>query len=259
MGELYSFGCNNCGQLGLGDVFSHINGPEKVEYCISGDGRAREPMPRIVDVAAGESHSLAVAEDGRIFTFGANLECQLGYETDRPIYGDERDRVSPGRAQKQGKGQMDTTPTPSASTSPMKGQPETDRRASVHQFANTLHEEGESKLADRGAYKLKYQPVPREIPRLGDPATGDGGFAPVQSDKTVMVDAQSRFSLAVTSQGRLYTWGSGHCCQLGNEDTEDEKTPFKVELKNRKCFWARCAGQFTMFLLGMFKCNNHDH
>jgi alpha-tubulin suppressor-like RCC1 family protein len=91
------------------------------------------------------------------------------------------------------------------------------------------------------------------VAREGDEITGDDGFAPHTVDPTVMVDAQSRFSIAVTSQGRLYTWGSGHCYQLGNEQMDDESTPFKVELKNRKCFWARCGGQFTMFLLGTMR------
>lgn len=55
----------------------------------------------------------------------------------------------------------------------------------------------------------------------------------------------------MTSLGKLYTWGSGHSYQLGNEEMEDEAEPYRVPLKTRKCFWARCGGQFTMFLLGM--------
>lgn len=75
------------------------------------------------------------------------------------------------------------------------------------------------------------------------------GLPPASVDPVVMISAQSRFSSAVTSQGQLYTWGSGHCYQLGNEEMDDEVEPFHVELKQRKCFWTRCGGQFTMFLL----------
>jgi alpha-tubulin suppressor-like RCC1 family protein len=96
----------------------------------------------------------------------------------------------------------------------------------------------------RESYKYKFQPLPRQIPR--NFFQNDDG----SDDNVVMIDAQSRFTIAVSANGRLYTWGSGHCYQLGNEEMEDSPIPFCVTLKTRKCFWARCGGQFTMFLLG---------
>jgi hypothetical protein len=116
---------------------------------------------------------------------------------------------------------------PSASNSPNKGFPVSGQKAS---------------------FKLMFQPFPREVQKTSD-VNGEDGFPPVELDPVVMVDAQSRFTVAVTSLGKLYTWGSVHCYQLGNEETEDEPSPYKVDLKTRKCFWARCGGQFTMFLL----------
>lgn len=60
-GELYTFGCNNCGQLGLGDIESHLNGPERVMKFVDGSEGPVQDLPPIVDIAAGESHSLALA------------------------------------------------------------------------------------------------------------------------------------------------------------------------------------------------------
>lgn len=255
-GELYAFGCNNCGQLGLGDTFPHINGPEKVEFYIAEDGKSRKPLPPIVDIAAGESHSLAASADGRLFTWGANLEGQLGYEMDRPVYGDERDDDSPRRAEGRresrrhpdGDEEMDTTPTPSvansAQTSPEKPSVMTRRQSNAQQLAEHLHVVGETQLGPRSNYKLMYQPLPRVVPH-----DGRHGLPPTSQDSIIMVSAQSRYSLAVSALGGLYTWGSGHCYQLGNEEMDDETTPFHVQLKNRICYWARCAGQFVVFLL----------
>lgn len=51
-----------------------MNGPERVQYAIAADGKTRIDLPPIIDIAAGESHSVAVSADGRLFTWGANLE-----------------------------------------------------------------------------------------------------------------------------------------------------------------------------------------
>lgn len=112
-GELWAFGCNNCGQLGLGDTEAHLNGPERVQYYVDGEDGVLKELPPIVDVAAGESHSLALARyvysilvhhrydtvmfiytqstfmiyrDGRLFAFGANLEGQLGFRMQTDDY-----------------------------------------------------------------------------------------------------------------------------------------------------------------------------
>ncbi len=207
----------------MGDTESHLNGPEQVEFYVPTDGSARKPLPQIVDIAAGESHSLALAIDGRVFSWGANLEGQLGYPTERPLYGDERDQLSIEMHLPRGGARRSRT-SPSTSTSSSA----TNSPAKVAQLV-------EAPMTDREAFKLQYQPYPKEI------GVGEA-FA--------MLDAQSRFSVAVGQKGQLYTWGSGHSYQLGNEEMEDEHTPYQVELKTRKCFWARCGGQFTMFLLG---------
>lgn len=193
-GELYSFGCNNCGQLGLGDLLSHLSGPERVEYAIDNRTKKRVKLPKIIDIAAGESHSMALAADGRVFAWGANLEGQLGYKTPKPIFGDYRDEDIPTNG----------------------------------------HEGTKS-------YHMKFQPLPISIP------FGNSGLD--KEDPILQIDAQSRFSIAVSKKGKLFTWGSGHSYQLGNEEMEDEEIPYQVELKTRKCFWAKCGGQFTMFLL----------
>ena len=65
-GEVYAWGGNDSGQLGLGDLLFR-SAPVKVN------------LPGLaVAVAAGKFHSVALLEDGRVFTWGANNFGQLG-------------------------------------------------------------------------------------------------------------------------------------------------------------------------------------
>jgi alpha-tubulin suppressor-like RCC1 family protein len=65
-GEVYAWGGNDSGQLGLGDLLFR-SAPAKVN------------LPGLaVAVAAGKFHSVALLEDGRVFTWGANNLGQLG-------------------------------------------------------------------------------------------------------------------------------------------------------------------------------------
>ncbi|MEY2625942.1 MAG: hypothetical protein RL412_1717 [Pseudomonadota bacterium] len=65
-GDVYAWGGNDSGQLGLGDLLFRSL-PAKVSL----------PAPAVA-VAAGRLHSVALLEDGRVFTWGANNFGQLG-------------------------------------------------------------------------------------------------------------------------------------------------------------------------------------
>ncbi|CAE7869567.1 Herc4, partial [Symbiodinium sp. KB8] len=67
-GLLWSWGCNEHGQLGLGDLKPRFR-PEQVKAM---------RVSRCVDVAAGNRHSLSISEKGLAFSFGAGGSGQLG-------------------------------------------------------------------------------------------------------------------------------------------------------------------------------------
>ena len=69
-GTLYSWGLNNYGQLGLGDNEDRV-APELIPT------EAFDNL-KIVDLASGEHHSIVLAENGRVFTFGRGDSYQLG-------------------------------------------------------------------------------------------------------------------------------------------------------------------------------------
>ncbi|KAF5842172.1 regulator of chromosome condensation 1/beta-lactamase-inhibitor protein II [Dunaliella salina] len=77
-GDVYSFGSNTQGQLGLGHCSSVCSNPQLVEAITD----------TIVQVSAGSRHSLALTEQGRPLAWGFNGFGQLGS-------GDTEDRLMP--------------------------------------------------------------------------------------------------------------------------------------------------------------------
>jgi len=75
-GEVWSFGYGEFGALGIGTRQSFVI-PQPI--C---------SLKRISQVACGESHSMALAENGQIYTWGCNRYGQLGL-------GDKRNRFAP--------------------------------------------------------------------------------------------------------------------------------------------------------------------
>ncbi|KAJ2996832.1 Regulator of chromosome condensation [Globomyces sp. JEL0801] len=58
----------------------------------------------------------------------------------------------------------------------------------------------------------------------------------------------SAFTLAVTQTGDVYAWGYGEMGQLANE-SEDAPEPFQIELKGREVLMASGGGQHTVMLI----------
>lgn len=68
-GEVYAWGYNNCGQIGSGST-SNQTTPRKVNACIG--------TKRIVHIACGQTSSLAVTDNGEVYSWGYNGNGQLG-------------------------------------------------------------------------------------------------------------------------------------------------------------------------------------
>lgn len=71
-GQVYSFGSNDQGQLGLGHTRT-VDSPTLLEKYGN-----EQLASRIVQVAAGKSHSIALTEDGSVYTWGAGGDYETG-------------------------------------------------------------------------------------------------------------------------------------------------------------------------------------
>ena len=69
-GDVYAFGLNNHGQLGLGSLEPPFSAEPLLVDALQGE--------RVVQIVAGEHHSLALAADGAVFAFGRGDNSQLG-------------------------------------------------------------------------------------------------------------------------------------------------------------------------------------
>ena len=69
-GSVYVFGSGDCGQLGLGEDDIEVKKPTQIIYFED---------KKIVQVAAGGLHNLALSQDGRVYAWGCNDEKALGH------------------------------------------------------------------------------------------------------------------------------------------------------------------------------------
>uniref|UniRef100_A0A182TRI3 PHR domain-containing protein n=2 Tax=Anopheles melas TaxID=34690 RepID=A0A182TRI3_9DIPT len=86
-GEVYSFGSNQYGQLGTGDLQAPAGGRPHLVRFPNGAGT-------IVSVAAGSNHSVVLTSRGAVYTFGNYHKGQLGREA--PGGGDRMDGAGEG-------------------------------------------------------------------------------------------------------------------------------------------------------------------
>uniref|UniRef100_F6YMX2 RCC1 and BTB domain-containing protein 1 n=1 Tax=Ciona intestinalis TaxID=7719 RepID=F6YMX2_CIOIN len=68
-GEVYTWGYNNCGQIGSGST-ANQGSPRKVTACIGNK--------RIIDITCGQTTSLCVTDSGEVYSWGYNGNGQLG-------------------------------------------------------------------------------------------------------------------------------------------------------------------------------------
>ncbi len=201
-GQLYAFGNNLHGQLGNPDV---SNEPHPTPTLVT----LPEEVGSVTQAAAGGGFSLAVTSTGQLYAFGENDDGQLGNETNLEDI-------------------FVANPTPTLVTLPGEDGPVIQAAAGstfslavtstgqLYAFGNNF----EGQLGSMTNYRTEEpNPTPAlvTLPDASGPATqvAAGGF----------------FSLAVTSTGQLYAFGSNFDGQLGTAPTGvSDPTPTLVNL-----------------------------
>ncbi len=229
-GSVVSWGGNNAGQLGVGDDIStpwaqFVPGPTQVVAVAAGvyhsmaldadggvwtwgnnvDGRLgdgttgnlrpyayRLPgLPRMVAIAAGAQHSLAVAEDGSVWAWGNNEYLQLG------VAGIDSRAVPAKVPGLSGITRIQTHYNHNIAL---------DAAGNAWAWgAGTTGQLGDGSTATRAA--------PVRIPSLSGVLAADAGLS---------------HSLAVSSDGQLQAWGEGLAGQLGLATDTDRTLPTTV-------------------------------
>jgi alpha-tubulin suppressor-like RCC1 family protein len=196
-GQVYAFGQDEFGQLGNPDG---ILGPEA------------HPLPEpvalpgengpVTQTATGYRHSLVVTSTGQLYSFGENLFGQLGTTTNSGT----------GKA----------NPVPTLVSLPSGSAPVTEVAAGIYfSLAVTsdgqLYSFGENEFGELGRATNDFTTTPNPTPTLVDLP---GATGPVTE-----VAAGAYFSLAVTSTGQLFAFGSNERGQLGSSVNNDVSVP----------------------------------
>ena len=197
-GTVYAWGRNEYGQLGNG--VTATNSPIPVAVKTAGT-----PMngKTIMQVAAGATHSLALATDGTIYAWGKNEYGQLG--NDSTI----------------------NSPVPVAvktTGTPMDGKKIIQIHAGYeHSLAlasdGTVYAWGRNNFGQLGKNDATDAHIPAAVQTLGTPMAGK---------VIVQLAAGNSQSMALASDGTVYTWGWNQHGQLGNGTTMNSRIPVAV-------------------------------
>ena len=207
-GTVYTWGLNASGQLGNN---STLNQAVPVAVNVT-SGMSALNGRTITAISAGGAHCLVLASDGTVYTWGRNLEGQLGnpsvsIQSSLPV----AVNVAAGGSSLSGK-----TVTRIAA-------------GVVHNMVLTsdgsLSSWGDNFYGELG----NNTKLPSTLPALVNVASGVSSLA----GKTVSNIAISGFvSLALTSEPQLSLWGSAEPGTLGNNSTVDSPVPVPVDQTN---------------------------
>lgn len=199
-GQIYTFGNDATGQLGDGKS-SYEENPTPEPITLPGATGAP------VQVAAGREFSLVLTASGQLYAFGGDSNGELGNGSDN----------------------YEGVSTPEAITLPgATGLPVQVAAGEYHSLVLTssgqLYTFGANRSGQLGNGGTASRSTPEAIALHG--ATG-----PI-----VQIAAGWEFSLALTSTGQLYAFGSDEYGQLGNgkSDTEPHPTPEAIALPRAK-------------------------
>ena len=185
-GAVWSWGSGSFGKLGHGDQQDQLE-PKKIE-AFTGQ--------RIVAVSAGDFHSLALAADGALWSWGLGVFGRLGH-------GDGQDQLLPKKVEAIADQRIVAVSA-----------------GAYHSIAITPGGAvwswgggGYGKLG-HGDEQAQWQPKKIEA------------FA---GQHVVAVSAGGHHSLALTADGAVWSWGNGGYGRLGHGDQQSQLLPKKVE------------------------------
>jgi alpha-tubulin suppressor-like RCC1 family protein len=236
-GELYSWGYNGSGQLGLPSSVIKTSRPTLVQSRYFPEGIVGI---RINDVACGWEHSLALALDASnkqyVFSFGSNVYGQLGRERLVIGRGQQRDpdiaeidfnrkrKFGSDRIEQVAAGRMHSLARSSSGVIWSWGD------CSVGQLGRSIV----ISSSDMDKDAIEARVVPDVITCADFP-------------KIAYISCGSMHNVALSENGDMYAWGEGVEGQLGQSARQMQYSPVRSET-SRTFFTVACGSRFSVAL-----------
>ena len=195
-GNLYGWGDNSYGQLGIGNPSTSPN-QQPIKVILPAG------VPKFTQISAGDSHSLALGTDGNLYSWGYNDHAQLGI----------------------GASDSDAHAAPNKVNLPA-GVPKFTQISAGYKHSLALGTDGNLYswgTNEKGQLGRSINEAEDGTPRKVNLPTGVSRFT--------QVIAGGEHSLALGSDGNLYSWGDNTSGQLGrNPSATKDGTPRKVAM-----------------------------
>ncbi len=194
-GKVYAWGSERWGELGNGHNIDTVLTPAIVDTNGVLKGK------KIIKIAAGSSHSLALTDDGKVYAWGWNSYGQLGNNSHADNY----------------------TPVEVVSSGEMYGKRIIDIAAG-DDFSLALASDGSifawgnNDHGQLGNNSTTNSPVPVKV--------YSGGV--LKNRKIIAIGAGWDYAFALSCDGKVYAWGGNKYGQLGNNSTADSYVPVEV-------------------------------
>ncbi len=214
-GKIYMWGENNIGQLGN-------NSTKDSPFPVAVDTTGVLSGKKIIAIAAGGDFSLALDSKGKIYTWGKAVGLGNG--------------STPGT--------YSTVPVCVDTNGALKGK-KIVAIAAGKDMALALSADG-----------LIYSWGRNDYGQLGNNSSAKYSTVPVMVDtsgalkgkKIIAIAAGFYHGMALTSYGKVYTWGNNQNGQLGNNSNTNSKVPVAVKMSGKNVIAITAGGSFSLAL-----------
>lgn len=201
-GDVYSWGWNDYGQLGLGNDDYAIS-PTLMEKCLFKN-------EKVLQIKAGIRHSIALTQDGNVYAWGCNHRGRLGlgknYKTEQQL--DKPTLMMKSSFHNKEIIQIATGDAHSLALT---------KKGDVYAWGSNSNGQLGLGIDDNKTY---------DKPHFVNSKLFSG-------ERVIKISAGARHSLALTETGKVFTWGDNEKGELGHLNSTKEVTPKDVVFNRR--------------------------